>query len=185
MVKSSTKTRRSALGTLVPIVRTELERKVEEVGGSTQATKPSGEQQLGPCMRPGDEPGQEYEHDTHVIDAVWMHGEVDGVDLEQEAPVCRQVGPRVRLATMHEALRRRGKTVGAARSCKHHGGISRRAEPGDEVVRTKGPARHATESAGAVGDAMVRWKATRSKHAALGVNEGKRKRRLESLRIRG
>ena len=149
LVKSSTNTRRSALGTLVPIVQTELERKVEEVGGSTQATKPSGEQQLGPCTRPGDEPGQEYEHDTHVIDAVWVHGEVDG-DLEQEAAARRQVRIRGRLAYMLEPVERGGKIVAAARSRKYHGGFSRRPWPSGEVVLTRRPARHAGEPAATV-----------------------------------
>jgi len=84
-----------------------------------------------------------------------MHGEVHG-DLEQEAAARRQARIRGRLATMREALRRRGKAVGAGWRRKRHGGISRRAEPGGEVVRTKRPARNATEPAGTVENAMVR-----------------------------
>jgi hypothetical protein len=169
---------------LAPIAQTELEREVKEVGGSTQATKPRGEQQLSPCTRPGEEPGQEYEHDTHVIDAAWMHGEVLG-DLEQDA-ARRQARIRGRPATMREAMRRRGKPVGAGRRRKRHGGTSRRAEPGGEVVQMKKPARHATKPAGTVKNAMVRRRdRKKAKHAALGVDKAERKRRLESRRIRG
>jgi hypothetical protein len=105
------------VGTMRATRQTELERKVEEVGGSTQATKPSGEHQLGPCTRPGHEPGQDHEHDTHVIDAVWVHGKVHG-DLEKDAPACSQVRIRGRLACTLEPVERGGKTVAAARSRK-------------------------------------------------------------------
>ena len=146
---------------------------MKEVGGSTQATKPRGEQQLGPCTRPGEEPGQQYEHGTHVIDAAWMHGEVHG-NLEQDAAARRQARIRGRPATMREALRRWGKTVAAARSRKYHGGFSRRMWPSGEVAPTKRPARHAGEPAATVRYRMVRRKTWRGKHAALGVDKAKR-----------
>jgi hypothetical protein len=47
------------------------------------------------------------------------------------------------------------------------------------------PARHAGEPAATVRHRMVRRKTWRGKHAALGVNKAKRKRRLGLLRIRG
>ena len=150
---------------------------MKEVGGSTQATKPRGEQQLGPCTRPGEEPGQQYEHGNHVIDAAWMHGEVDD-DLEQEAAARRQVRIRGRLAYTLEPVERESKTVAAARSRKYHGGFSRRLLPSGGVVLTRRPARHAGEPAATVRHRMVQRKNWRGKHAALGVNKAKRKRRL-------
>jgi hypothetical protein len=56
-----------------------------------------------------------------IIDAVWMHGEVDG-DLEQEAAARRQVRIRGRLAYMLEPVERGGKIVAAARRCAEEWG---------------------------------------------------------------